>query len=371
MKVLVVGAGPGGLSAALALAQRGVDVQVVEVKADRSTLGSELWLSSANLRTLDALGVADKCVEVGCPIVQPSRFLKADGELIAELSPPRVTREGLPLSVGIQRRALHDVLYDSCVAHGVMIQHGATVTQIHSDEHLAMITFSDGSKASADLVIGADGVNSSVREMVFPEAPKPEFVGQGVWRIRVPYEGPPRLDLYAAPFSSAGFITVSKDLAYIFCLVNADENKRVSKDDLIPEALKALAPFGGDIAKSLGKINDPTTVNYSLLRPVLVKPNWYKGRVLLIGDAAHAVTPHLAHGAGLAIEDGLVIGEELQRNPDISRALKAFMARRFGRCAFTVETTVQLSKLQQASPFPTPEQARISHAGTLRLAEPI
>jgi len=371
VKTLVVGAGPAGLSAALAMAQRGIHAKVVELKADRATVGSELCLMSANLRTLDSLGVADACVAAGIPITAPGRFMKANGELIAEITPPKLTREDLPASVGIQRRALHDVLYDACRAHGVEIEHGTSIVDIRHTDGSVQAVFADGRGEDFDLIVGADGVNSAVRRIAFPDASKPEFVGQVVWRVRVPYEGPPRLDLFAAPHAGAGFITVSKDTAYLFCLLKGDEARRVKEDEFVAEAKAAFGQFGGTIAESLDSITDASQVNYSALRPNLVTPTWYRDGVLLIGDAAHAVTPHLAHGAGLAIEDGLVLGEELERHANVEAAAAAFMKRRFDRCAFAVETTVKLSRLQQDSAFPTPEQSQITHAGLQRLAEPI
>jgi 2-polyprenyl-6-methoxyphenol hydroxylase-like FAD-dependent oxidoreductase len=160
-RVLINGAGPGGLSAAIALARQGVEVDVAEITPDRAVLGSELLLSSANLRSLRELGVVDEVVARGVPISSVQMRIP-DDTLVAEIPIPSVVPE-LPASVGILRRALHDVLYDAAIAAGATIRHGVTIEHLSVDDDRGDVTLTASESARFDLVIGADGVQSRVR----------------------------------------------------------------------------------------------------------------------------------------------------------------------------------------------------------------
>jgi 2-polyprenyl-6-methoxyphenol hydroxylase-like FAD-dependent oxidoreductase len=109
-----------------------------------------------------------------------------------------------------------------------------------------------------------------------------------------------------------------------------------------------MAPFGGAVPGVRESIVDPAQINYRPLEWLLLPKPWYNGRVVLIGDAAHATTPHMASGAGIAAEDGLVLAEELQRHESVTDALHAFMERRFERARLVVENSVMIGDMEMA-----------------------
>ncbi|MGV9267538.1 FAD-dependent monooxygenase [Kitasatospora sp. NPDC003701] len=341
---LVVGAGPAGLAAAVALRQRGIAVDVAELTRDRSVPGSELLLSSPALRALDSLGVADRVAATGAPI-SSARTYAPDGTLVADIELPRVTRPSLPPAVGIARRALHDALYDRAVALGAVIRHGRTVTTLVEGADGVVASLSDGTVTEYGLVVGADGVQSRVRSLILPQV-QPEYTGEMVWRARIPRRGEAVLEGYAGPRNHAGYLTVSEDTAYVFCLVPDEDAVRLP-GDRFPELLaEQLAGFTGSIGWARERLGGPESIHYAPIMSLLLPGPWHVGRVLLIGDAAHATPPHIGYGAGLAIEDGVVLAESLDGQATAEGGLKAFTERRAERCRTVVEAALTICRWQ-------------------------
>jgi len=369
--VLIVGAGPAGLSSAIALRRAGIDVELVERFPSRDVPGSELMVGGSFLRALDTLQVAERCVEVGIAL-ETTRLCAADGQLLAEVPMPSVARGELPRAAGITRNHLLDILLDTAEALGSIVRHGTTIKGIENGAGEIGVTFSDGRSGSYDLVVGADGVHSMVRSLTMPDAPQPRYTGQSVWRACVPRTGDPMLAVFFGSHNKAGFITVSDALEYVFCVVNAPNPERLP-EERFPELMQqVLAEYGGPIGQVREQIRDRGQIYYSGLVSLILPVPWHRGRVLLIGDAAHACTPHLAYGAGIAVEDGVVLGEVLCMYDDLPSALEAFMRRRYERCRMVVDNSLQIGEWEQDA---APRTSRLSAGLTERswavLAEPI
>src|SRR3954452_7289218 len=129
--VLIVGAGPAGLSSAIALRRAGIDVELVESSPTRDVPGSELMVGGSFLRALDALQVADRCVEVGIGL-DTTRLCAANGQVLADVAMPRVARSDLPLAVGIMRNNLLGILLDTADAMGSVVRHGTTIEEVEN-----------------------------------------------------------------------------------------------------------------------------------------------------------------------------------------------------------------------------------------------
>ena len=369
--VLIVGAGPAGLSSAIALRQAGIEVELVERFPSRDVPGSELMVGGSFLRALDTLGVAERCVEVGIGL-ETTRLCAADGQLLAEVPMPSVARDDLPRAAGITRNNLLSILLDTAEAMGSIVRHGTTIEGIKNGAGEIGVTFSDGRRGSYDLVVGADGVHSTVRSLTMPNVPQPRYTGQGVWRACVARTGDPMLAVFFGSHNKAGFITVSDALEYVFCVVNAPNPERLS-EERFPELLReVLAEYGGVIREVREQIRDRGQIYYSGLVSFILPAPWHRGRVLLIGDAAHACTPHLAYGAGIAVEDGVVLGEVLATYDDLPAALEAFMHRRYERCRMVVNNSLQLGEWEQdAVPETSRLSAELTEQSWAALGEPI
>lgn len=344
---LVVGGGIGGMATAIALKRIGVDVDLIDADPHWRVYGAGISVTGISLRAFDALGVFDQIRQHGF-VGSGMRGKTAAGHVLMEV--PAVANP-LPIQQGggILRPVLHDILSSTVRSEGVHVSLGVKVDTLRQDEAGVDVTFTDGTAGRYDLVVGADGIYSSIRDMLFPDVPKPQFTGQGCWRLVA--KRPPEVDrteMYFGGPVKLGINPVSQDEMYMFLLEHVPDKHHFSEEELVPHLRELMAPFGGAVPAMRDSITDPAQINYRPLEWLLLPDPWYKGRVVLIGDAAHATTPHLASGAGIAAEDGLVLAEELARDNDVAAALRAFMDRRFDRARLVVENSVRIGEIQMA-----------------------
>lgn len=231
---------------------------------------------------------------------------------------------------------------------------GLTFTGIQQNENSATVTFTDGTTSEYDLVVGADGVHSKVRDLIFGDALQPQFTGQGVWRYNV--RRPADVDFaflcVGLAGGKCGFIPLSQETGYVLLVQAEPGNPHHPAGQLADIFRERLAACTGVMAELRDQIIDSSLVIYRPLEALLLPAPWHKGRVLLIGDAAHTTTPHLGQGAAQAVEDGVVLGELLARDEPLPKLLDEFMQRRFERCKFIVEGSLQLGEWEM---HPTPE----------------
>ena len=201
--------------------------------------------------------------------------------------------------------------------------------------------FTDTSRGRYDLVVGADGLYSHMRGLLFGEQYLPRFTGQSVWRYNFPRAtGIDHLATFQGPAGNAGLVPLGRDQMYLFVTSHEPANPRMEAATLATQMRQRLSGFTGLIGELREQITDSDMVVYKPLEVVFVSEPWYRGRVVLIGDAVHATTPHLGQGAGMAIEDAVVLGEELVAGGSVEQQLERFMARRYERCKFISDSSV-------------------------------
>lgn len=343
---LIVGGGIGGLSAGVALAKIGLTVDLVEVSPQFNVYGVGIIQPSNALRALDALGLADACMERGSPYGKV-KMGTATGHIFTELGTPPMGR--LPVHNGISRRILHDVLYEGAKAAGVNFHMGKTVETIDNTDEGVTVTFTDGSTGQYDLLVGADGVNSKVRKLVFGEY-KPRYTGQSVWRYA--FKRPPELEtgyIFMGSQTKVGLIPMTATTMYMF-VVSAEgvDNPFIPEAELVSRLRAHLTEYTAPMVQNVvEQITDPKGVIYRPLETLLMPAPWHKGRVVMIGDAVHATIPQLGQGAGLAIEDAVVLGEELSVGNDSAAAFDRYMARRYERCKMVVDASATVGEWEQ------------------------
>ena len=345
-KVLVVGGGIGGMSTALALTQRGVAVTLIDADPNWRVYGAGITIAGLSLRAFDDLGVLEEVRKRGF-VHDGMRPMKFTGEPLAPLRQAPPGSPPVMLSGGIMRPVLHDILSTRVRATAIDVRLGVTVATLDQDEIGVDVTFSDGATERYGLVVGADGIFSKTREMIFPDAPKPQFTGQGCWRIVA--ERPPQIDraeIYFGGPLKIGMSPISQEQMYVFLLEHVPGNPWFAPETYVEHLSELMAPFGGNIPAIRAALGEDSQIVYRPLEWLLLPDPWYKGRVVLIGDAAHATTPHMASGAGLAVEDGLALAQELHKTDDVYAALRSFMDRRFERAKMVVETSVQSGELE-------------------------
>ena len=311
-KALVVGGGIGGLTAAVALRRAGVSVDLVESQPEISVDGVGIIQPNNTLRALDRIGLAQACVRLGGPF--PGwRIFDAHGSLLLEAPGSSAAAPQYPPVNGIKRPLLHKVLTEAATAAGVSIQTNTSVRSLTERPRCAHVQFTDGREADYELVVGSDGIHSGMRRMIFGSAYEPTFTGESVWRYNFPR--PRRVEwgeVYYGPDSKVGLVPMSPELMYMFVVTAEPGNPRMPRDGLASALRQRLGRFSGFIAELRESVVNSNEVVYRPMESLLLPAPWYKGHVVLIGDAAHTTTPHLAQGAAMAIEDAVVLGELLQ-----------------------------------------------------------
>ncbi|MEO5599265.1 MAG: FAD-dependent oxidoreductase [Novosphingobium sp.] len=340
LSVLVIGGGIGGLSAAIALRRKGHAVTVIERDPEWSVYGVGIIQQSNVIRAMDQLGVLDDFLGAAFGFDAVEIFAP-DGTKVARVPSPRLV-EGRPANVGIGRRALQIVLAGTARALGTEVRLGVTAASIKDDGERVEVGFSNGAIGTYDLVVGADGVYSQTRITILPKAESPHFTGQSVWRYNFPRpQSLDALQVYNGPIG-VGLVPMSESLMYMFVTTPEPENPRYPAQGLAA-AMRAKLAGCSPAIRALGEqITDNAGVVYRPLEGMLVTGAWHKGRVGLLGDAVHATTPHLGQGAGMAIEDAIVLADELDRHDDVEAALAAYRDRRFERCAYIVNSSLAI-----------------------------
>ncbi len=340
LSVLVIGGGIGGLTAALALRQRGFKVHIVEKDPSWSVYGVGIIQQGNVLRAVDQLGILDRYIDAGVGFDAVEVYLP-NGAKVARVPSPRLLSDR-PANVGVSRRALQKVLADAVKDSGATLELGVTVPVIDDDGSQVGVRLSDGSAGQYDLVVGADGTYSTTREMVLPEAPRPTFTGQAVWRYNLPRPaGLDAMHVYNGPIG-AGLVPISRELMYMYLTTPAPGNPRYPREGIAAAMRAQTAQCAPAIRELAQRITDDDGVVYRPLEGMLVEGPWHRGRVVLLGDAVHATTPHLGQGAGMAIEDSLVLADELARHADVESAFLAYRERRFERCAYIVRASLAI-----------------------------
>lgn len=354
-RVLIAGGGVGGLAAALAFAQRNVVVTLIEKRPDFDVPGVGLGQPANALRVYDALGVLDEILGVGY-VYDHMSIRDADRRLIAPhkflLGDARV-----PAVCALPRSDLHDILLGAAKKAGVTVRLGLHVTGIDLEQtDRASVVFSDGSAGTFDLMAGFDGIRSSTRAQLFGTAFVPRYSGFGAWRLQVPRrEDVTGMEFLQSTDGKVGAMPIGQDTMYLFNIRPEPEGVYFPKKAMARLWRERLAGFGSYVAEVRDSLNDESDIVYSPIEPLLVPWPWHRGRVVIGGDAAHVVPPHLTQGAAMAVEDAYILAlEAMSGEGSIDARLMRYAHQRYGRCAFVYTFSSQWLELEQS--VRTPEQ---------------
>ncbi|KAI5456861.1 hypothetical protein BGZ63DRAFT_428301 [Mariannaea sp. PMI_226] len=363
--VCIIGGGIAGLSSAIALSRIGLTCEVFE-KNDAKE-GAAIGLTGQVVNALDELGIYDLVHDAGHPFSHDSQAASlrdSTGNLLNAFPKPKTT--DAKLGVGIYRPTLIKLMTEVAKGLGVKINLEVTFTNIDNRSDGVTVTLTTGQSRTYDILLGADGISSETRRILFPHIPPPAYSGQ--WSIRWMAPGPPiepeswysssvgRMGFYALPEGPEGLI-------YCPSVFNVPENKRMTGEDVYSLFSDLLDSMTAPAIVELRSRLKPDSVLIG--RPfnwILLPQPWHTNRALLIGDAAHATTAHLGMGGGMAIEDAVVLAQCIKEAKSIGVAFEAFIKRRFERVALVVNTSVALSKLEQQNASPAETMAVIGKA---------
>ncbi|MCH2409525.1 FAD-dependent monooxygenase [Myxococcota bacterium] len=368
-RVLIVGGGIAGMSLAICLGEMGVSTELIDKDPEWKALGTGITITGPTFRAFSALGVESEVRRLGATNERVKLFQPPE-KFIGEIGPPE-TIPPLPNNGGILRPVLHKILSDRTLAVGVKVSLGKSISFLSQESKFVDVRFVGGASGRFDLVVGADGAFSELRTLVFPEASEPTLTGQGCFRHLT--DKPADVDclhMFVGGAVKTGVTPCSSNQMYLFCNAPMPGNPRWDPKDDWKKLRELLIGYEGVVGSVREALGPQSNIVYRPLENFLMNPPWYRGRVVLIGDAAHATTPHLAAGAMMAVEDALVLSELIGSAVSLDTALEAFMDRRFERCRHVVENSRTLGQYELDGVSPV-EHKQLQEESWQRMAAPI
>lgn len=342
--VLVVGGGTAGNALTVLLRRLAIQVDLVEIEPSWNVHGSGITLQGNALRVLRDIGVWEQVQERGFGF-DALGLTAPDGTVLHVHPDFRTGGPDLPATVGMQRPELQRILIDAVRTSGAEARLGRTVKTLEQDAGGVDVRFDDGTLGRYDLVVAADGVHSATRALI-GITDRPEATGMGIWRAPAPRpKGLERTDLtYGGPCYIAGYCPTSQNTVYAYLVEPKRDRATIDPASYADEMRRLGEDYGGFWPQILASITDPSQVNYTWFVRHLVEGSWHRGRVVLVGDAAHACPPTLAQGAAMSLEDACVLAELLGSGGEVDEVLTAYYERRIPRVRTVVDSSVQLGQ---------------------------
>lgn len=328
---IVVGGGIAGLTAAISLSAQDWQVTVVERAPELSEVGAGFAMSRNAVAAFRGLGYDEAAVvALGYPTRAEGTW-RADGRPILTIADDARTRASVAL-IGVHRRRLHEALRRRATGAGVRIVTGTTITSVAPGEP-------DGTPAvvggrEADLVVGADGMRSAVREVLFPSS-RLAYGGYSSWRAIAPrHEDEATLRQFWGPHAEFGIMPVAERETYWYGYVAMPERTEI--DEELSAARRRFTGWAEPVQRILAATEPTAVIRHDVHHLPGGLPRYTRGRVVMIGDAAHGFLPTMGQGAATALEDGLcvglLIGHPVAAGGSMTAALAQFDAARRPRC---------------------------------------
>lgn len=355
--VLVIGAGIGGLAAAITLSALGKRVTVAERSAEAAE-GAGITIQNRGIDILESLGVLDQCMEHAHVQWTGSlfdNFFDASGNRRKMDPLPTRVPDGLPALIMIYRPRLAEILTRRAEELGAVIRRRCAVSEVTDLGDRVQVRLGDGEMEDFDLVVAADGTNSPMRKQLFGNRVTSAYSGNMSlrWVKRNPPQG--KVGFYIGEASEPVVVHLLEDNDLVYIASGIDmENRTVSREEAVALFRKVLSQFPAPyVQELLACVDDDDEV---IARPYMLHnlpAPWHSGRVVLLGDAVHTMSAHLASGGVIALEDAVVLTEELSAGGSLDEALTRYGERRSIRTFFAVDACRRMLELQvnyRASP---------------------
>jgi 2-polyprenyl-6-methoxyphenol hydroxylase-like FAD-dependent oxidoreductase len=360
MRILIVGGGIAGLAMARALARVDLESEIVERTPGWQIAGAGVYLPGNGMAALARLGLAEQVSAVG-DVIERRRLLDERGRMLIYFDEAGFWRSVGP-PTGLHRRDLHRILAEG--AAGTPIRLGISVASLAPANGAVQVGFDDGSAGTYDLVVGADGVHSSIRQLALG-GPAAQLAGQVGWRFVI--EGHPEIrgwNGWIGP--DRGFLALGIGGGRVYCFgdVRSKDGRDPTNGD-VAGFLRLFDGFAEPVPALLSALTPASELWFAPIEEV-TPPTWSKDRVVLIGDAAHASSPNMAEGASMAMEDAVILADLLASGPDVLAALDAFVERRTPRVNWVQHMTHRRDRLRYLNPLLRRTVMRIAGTRTFR-----
>lgn len=344
-RAIIIGGGIGGLCAAIALRRAGIEAILYERTDNFGEVGAGLTLWANAIRGLRALGLAD-AVMAGGSKVQRASILDSRGKALSRTRTDEFERLFGDPTIAIHRARLQQILLAALPAEAVRT--GAGCTGFEQDGNSVTARFQSGLTERADLLIGADGIHSAIRRQLFPEV-RLRYAGYTAWRGVVATTDETALGSTSESWgcgSRFGIVPISAHEVYWFATGNAPAGMRLRSAVQKASLLERFRGWHEPVEKLLAE-TPAEAILHNDIYDVEPMANWSRGRVTLLGDAAHPTTPNLGQGACQAIESSVTLARSLSEAATVAEALQRYETERRPRTAWITEQSRKLGRVAQ------------------------
>ena len=339
--VTIIGGGIAGLTTAIALQKIGINAHVYEASEQIRPVGAGLGIGPNALKAYKAIGLEDEVIQAG-KAIPGFAILDEKGKTITH---SRFDDEAKPSNLAIHRASLHAVLLSKLPPGNIHI--GKKLKDLHQTSSEIHLTFEDGSVLETNYLIVADGIHSWARQKLLPNS-KPRYAGYTCWRAVIDYQGA-EIDGPTETWGKNGrfgIVPLPENKVYWFACVNAGFSDDKFKNYGAPDLLEQFRNYHSPIPEILRQTKSENLIQNDIID---IKPidQYAFGRLVLIGDAAHATTPNMGQGACQAIEDAVTLGNCMRDESDFELAFRNFEKLRLKRTHWVTETSWQIGKIAQ------------------------
>jgi 2-polyprenyl-6-methoxyphenol hydroxylase-like FAD-dependent oxidoreductase len=343
--ILVVGGGVAGLTTAAALQRHGFTTELVERQETWQALGAGFLVQPNGMRMLRSLGLAAGVENAGA-VVRQWQFCDEHGHVLSEIDLEALWGDAGPC-VGIERPKLQRALLPGVA--DLRCRLGISVTSLEQDGRRASVGFSDGSTGDYALVVGADGIRSTVRALTLTTA-APSDLGAMNWRSIAPIRpaGLSALQIHLGEGCVFGLVPMGIERTYGFAYV-IERRFHDPLEGRLERLRNRFATFGGRVQEYLASLECDDRVICSAMEWMECE-KWHSGRVVLVGDAAHASSPMMGQGGCMAMEDACALAEELRASATVESALGSYVSRRKPRVEWVQHQSMALAESLTTGP---------------------
>jgi len=346
MRAIIIGAGIGGLTTAIALKQQGIEYDVYEAAPELKEIGAGIWVPTNAMNVFERLQIAAKVRDNG-KLMEKISVGNAQGRIFQTVTAAEV----IPIfgngTTTIHRGKLQALLRDEL--DPALVHTRKRFVRFEETSSQVTAYFEDGTSVTGDVLLGADGLRSAVRRQLFGEMPL-RYSGQTCWRAATHFRLPEHLSTEMRELWGKGnglrfaYSQMTDEQVYFYCTVASAAGGKDVPGELkrtLQEQYAMFGPLAHEIIESAEESQIIRTDLYDL-KPM---PEWVKGKVALLGDAAHATTPNLGQGGAQAVEDGYVLGLCLTQSSDVEHALRQYQSVRYDKAVEIVNRSWQYGKI--------------------------